>query len=659
MNMKLAPKIVLIKPLLKTKFMKYFIVLLIFSFLSLMSVAQRKITDVKQPGAPGTLDDSFGSNGKAVTNFKNAAAQCYTSALQRDGKILAAGQYGASTGRPSGFFIIRYLADGSVDSSFSDDGYVVTSLSDNWFTQTLETIRSIAVQPDNKIVVAGYASRGELNDEDGVHPNFNLALVRYMPNGSLDSTFGENGKVMTDFGVFELGYAVTLQPDGKIVVGGSSQAPFDIDNFLVTRYLPNGNLDSSFGEGGKVITDFNDSDRDIIRALALQSDGKIVAGGTNLFVGDSHSGNFALARYERNGLLDASFGNGGMVLTDFGPNGDEINDIALQPDGKIVAAGTANYGFMQNTSMALVRYNTDGSLDPTFGEAGKTSIRFEEGPSTATSIALQEEGKIITAGRVYPTDFSGDFGIARCMPGGSLDSTFGTNGKTATDMSTENYDIAYDCALQEDGKIVLMGETHSSTFESYDIALARYHGDPVENPVIAQLKTWLRNNTLGWYTSNNSSVKYYSIQRSSNGSSFTEEKRVQANNTPRLLQQANTREQQTFTYALNTAATNSYYRVAAILNDGSTAFSPVVYYGSGKHITLYPNPVKDVLTVKGLQPEVNNLLTISDVGGNVLLSTTVHSSATYNYNVSRLKAGQYVLRVQSKEQVQSVRFVKE
>ncbi len=279
-----------------------------------------------------------------------------------------------------------------------------------------------------------------------------------------------------------------------------------------------------------------------------------------------------------------------------------------------------------------------------------------KGRSRGQSLLIQNDGKIIISGSAYIFTDNSDFAIARCLANGSLDAEFGIEGKTTTDISL--YDNTYSSLLQQDGKIILLGQAYDG-INIANFAMVRYHGDPVENPVIAQLKTWLRNNTLGWYSSNNASVNYYSIQRSTNGSSFTEEKRVQANKTPRLLQQANTREQQTFTYALNTAATNSYYRVAAILNDGSTAFSPVVYYGSGKHITLYPNPVKEVLTVKGLQPEVNNLLTISDVGGNVLLSTTVTSSATYNYNVSRLKAGQYVLRVQSTEQVQSVRFVKE
>ncbi len=382
--------------------------------------------------------------------------------------------------------------------------------------------------------------------------------------------------------------------------------------------------------------------------MELRSDGKIM-----LII--QHSGSNPLfLRLLEDGTGDKSFGNNGVLDPD--PTSDaSMRELAIQPDDKMLGVGGGN------KSINVTRYYEDGSIDKTFGINGKASIRVDNLYPAPNDVLIQKNGKIVVAGSVedlYAATMQ-DFLVARFNRDGSIDSTFGNNGKTTTDFSDvvegdRSYEVAQTVSLQSDGNIILSGygTKFSPEYRTY-FALARYHGDPIEQPVITKLKTWLRNNMLGWYTANNSSVNYYSIQRSTSGSSFTEEKRVQANNTPRLLQQATTREQQTFTYALHTAATNSYYRVAAVLKDGSTAFSPVVYYGSGKNITLYPNPVKDVLTVKGLQPQVNNLLTISDVGGNVLLSTTVHSSATYNYNVSRLKAGQYVLRVQSTEQVQT------
>ncbi len=593
---------------------------------------------------PGTLDASFGNEGKVVTgNDQSKSYQCFSATLQNNNKIILGGNIG--TFEYSGFGLRQYLPNGQTDVTFGETGEVITSFADlNYFySEILATL----VQPDGKIVAAG---RGNIDDDSFPDPrvNIDVLLARYMPDGSLDSSFGENGKVTTDFRLFEYGNAVALQPDGKIVVGGKTgPSALGIFNFLLLRYMPDGRLDASFGDGGRVVTDLNGSNHDVITSIAIQSDGKIVAGGSSTFVGGYTIVDFALARYNANGSLDASFGNNGIVITDIDPNGDAINSIALQDDEKIIAAGIRDVRLPNTYKMAISRYNSNGSLDKTFNNNGIVTIRFEEGASIATSVSLQKNRKIVIGGTV-----AGSFGVARLLEDGSLDSSFSSTGKNVTDIY--EYDQGRTLLLQNDGKLILTGQSIAGIDKGiYSFALARYHGDPVENPVIAQLKTWLRNNTLGWYTSNNSSVNYYSVQRSPNGSSFKEEKRVQANNSPRLLQQANTREQQTFTYALNTAATNSYYRVAAVLKDGSTAFSPVVYYGSGKHITLYPNPVKEVLTVKGLQPEVNNLLTISDVGGNVLLSTTVTSSATYNYNVSRLKAGQYVLRVQSTEQVQT------
>ncbi len=604
------------------------------------------------------------TEGKVVTgNDQSKSYQCFSATLQNNNKIILGGNIG--TFEYSGFGLRQYLPNGQTDVTFGETGEVITSFADlNYFySEILATL----VQPDGKIVAAG---RGNIDDDSFPDPrvNIDVLLARYMPDGSLDSSFGENGKVTTDFRLFEYGNAVALQPDGKIVVGGKTgPTALGTFNFLLLRYMPDGRLDASFGDGGRVVTNFAYGYQNIINSIAIQPDGKIIAGGSSTEVGaPENSGRFALARYNTDGSLDESFGTGGIVITDYSSRGDFCSSIALQPDGKIVAAGIEGHRFpgIDRENMAMCRYNVNGTLDKTFGNNGKVTTLFEEGNSVAMSVLLDSRGKILLGGGAggytafnYPLTESDNFAICRYLPDGRMDSTFGISGMNTTDFGLN--DRVQTLLLQSDGNIIAAGQSLNLQDGLFNFALARYHGDPVENPVIAQLKTWLRNNTLGWYTSNNSSVNYYSIQRSTNGSSFTEEKRVQANNTPRLLQQANTREQQTFTYALNTAATNSYYRVAAVLKDGSTAFSPVVYYGSGKHITLYPNPVKEVLTVKGLQPEVNNLLTISDVGGNVLLSTTVTSSATYNYNVSRLKAGQYVLRVQSTEQVQSVRFVKE
>jgi uncharacterized delta-60 repeat protein len=223
-----------------------------------------------------------------------------------------------------------------------------------------------------------------------------------------------------------------------------------------------GDLDGIFGTGGTVTTDFA-GNGDEARAVALQPDGKIVAAGGAL----GASVDFALARYRPDGTLDTAFGTGGKVTTDFG-SGEQAYAVAVQPDGKIVAAGGAVTGF------ELARYNADGSLDGTFGAGGKVTTRFGLGlPFTrAHAIVLQPDGKIVVAGTATSATV-GDFGLARYNPDGTLDASFGAGGKVTTDIrGTDSSDFAWAVTLQPDGKLVVAGSTAGPTGDAF--ALARY-----------------------------------------------------------------------------------------------------------------------------------------------------------------------------------------
>ena len=609
----------------------------------------------------GSLDESFGERGKVLTTSAGDFLLCRTSALQRDGKLLAAGRF-SSNEKPEGFCIIRYLTDGTVDSSFGKAGLVITDFDDSLsYDYGSEIIYSLAIQPDGKIVAAGQGYRYSLKGQESNNiPNWNFQLARYLPDGRLDSSFGKNGKVETDFGQIEQGYAMLLLPDGRIVVAGSTAPlpfqPFElIEDFLLVRYLPDGRVDESFGDKGKVITNFSSSYEDIVKSLALQEDGRIVAGGSSRNVGDYNTGKFALARYNTNGTLDIGFGEQGKVVTDFGANSEEIRDIAVQQDGKIVAVGFGNDFLLIRSNMALVRYNVDGRIDPSFGTEGKANIRFSEGSSRAESISLQANGKIILAGDVYSSTIE-NFALARCNKDGNLDSTFGTNGKVVTDMG--GYDYAYSSVLQADGKIVLAGESddEGGTYSSF--AIARYNGDPIENPLISKIDTWIRNNMLGWYTTNSNNVNYYCIQRSSTGTSFQEEKRIPAQSIPALVQQAQSNERQTYGYALSAAAPNSYYRVAAIKKDGSVAYSDAVYYrGSSSLINVYPNPAKNMLGVSGLKG--SSTLTITNEQGFPVKRIENIKASSYQINIAQLPRGTYYLKASDETGNTTVQFLKQ
>jgi uncharacterized delta-60 repeat protein len=300
----------------------------------------------------GTLDASFGAGGRVATAFGGRFEHATSVAIGIDGKIVVAG--GSVVGLFNDFALARYNADGTLDAGFGTGGKVLTG-----FGVSAQAY-SVAVQPDGKIVVAGEAN---------IDGNFDFELVRYNTDGTLDNSFGAGGKVSTDFGLFEQGYSyalaysLALQPDGKIVLAG--EATFGTFNaqadFALARYNSDGTLDTSFGIGGKVTTNVGGG-RDFVSSVAVQPDGKIVAGGFARF-------NFALARYTPSGALDASFGTGGEVTTDIGGLTDWVNTIALEPDGKIIAVGlTFINGSFQP---ALAQYNPSGTLDTSFGTGGK------------------------------------------------------------------------------------------------------------------------------------------------------------------------------------------------------------------------------------------------------------------------------------------------
>jgi len=304
----------------------------------------------------------------------------------------------------------------------------------------------------------------------------------YAATGDLDPTFGGAGTVTTDFGdSFDAANAVALQSDGKIVAAGTtikgSPSVFTQD-FAVARYNTNGSLDTGFGAGGKVTTDFS-GDVDAANAVALQNDGKIVVAGFAVTGRTMQFPNqdFALARYNSNGSLDATFGTGGKVTTDFSGLFDTPLAMAIQNDGKIVLAGS-DEDFSFHARFALSRYNSDGSLDITFGSGGKVTTEYPVVVQPRAA-AFQADNAIVVAGSTTGlNDFVGDFLLTRYHSDGSVDTSFGTAGSTTTDFLGRN-DQANAIAIQIDGKIIAGGRANISSDASanYDFGLSRYNTD--------------------------------------------------------------------------------------------------------------------------------------------------------------------------------------
>ena len=334
----------------------------------------------------------------------------------------------------------------------------------------------MAAPANGKIVAVGTA------DESGIS---HFALARYNTDGTLDASFSGDGKQTTDFGGSDVVNGVALQPDGKIVTVGATS--FGVSGFssqgafALARYNANGSPDLSFSGDGRQTSGFADG----ASGVALQSDGKIVAVGTDDVPGDdADGGDFALARYNPNGSLDPTFSGDGKQTTDFGPF-DLASGVAIQANGKIVVVGDGGSGGAND--FALARYNANGSLDTTFSGDGKQTTDFGgtgEQSEGAAGVALQADGKIVVvgAGGAGADVVHHDFALARYNPNGSLDTGFSGDGKQTTDFGGLGGfpgEGATGVAIQTNGKIVAVGATGGTNPNGNDseFALARYNAN--------------------------------------------------------------------------------------------------------------------------------------------------------------------------------------
>jgi uncharacterized delta-60 repeat protein len=460
--------------------------------------------------AAGDLDFSFGTQGRQmilIPNLTQPNSQDWDPtediAFQPDGKILVAGS-AWDTMRGFDFTVTRFNADGSLDSGFANNGVFRYD-----FNGVDDTGYGIVLQPDGKIIIAGEAYLGVFNDE--VDTAF--ALIRLNPNGSFDSTFGTGGIVITNFfASLDAATEIALQPDGKIIATGyvtqggvNTGSTYD---YALARYNPNGSLDTTFGAGGKVTTDFNGMG-DLAQTSVLQRDGKIVlAGWVRITNGSQYD--FGLARYNADGSLDTTFDADGKVVTTFGSNLNELaRGIALAPDNKIVVAGDFYnpppiVGQSGHWDVAVARYNIDGSLDASFDGDGRFSYdsNMSDRNEGAQDVVVQPDGKILTVGdsrllvNTLPGVSDQDLQIIRLNVNGSFDTSFGNGGIVLTDFGifdpqgAPNYGsgrtaevmLSATIGLQADGKIVATNDSRRST-NSRRLAISRYQNDITSNVV--------------------------------------------------------------------------------------------------------------------------------------------------------------------------------
>jgi uncharacterized delta-60 repeat protein/uncharacterized repeat protein (TIGR01451 family) len=436
--------------------------------------------------AAGDLDMSFGSGGIVISDL-GFNSRVIDMAVQADGKIVVLGKKLGTENYNTVIFLARYHPYGSLDTSFGTGGNVITDF--GHYDNLYQEYCALALQPDGKILVVARSA--------------SFVLARYKVDGQLDTAFGQSGKaIWNPENYYPFPRDIELQADGKIVVVGSLWQGAEGD-FFVARFTATGSLDISFGGGdGYVQRDFGF--RDHFVGVAIQSDGKIVAGG---YIASDYwdIGIICLARYQPNGDPDSTFGFGGLVLTTtFGNR--KATDLLLQPDGKIVLATAFGMG--------LLRYTSSGTLDTSFGNGGMASVDFDYYYGFIPySVALQPDGKIVIAGSLTssnsgPCESEQDFSaLARVNPDGSTDQDFGLQGGVASDLIEnclpEQQEQAVAVTILTDGRVLTANDLSEGSVldisAQHKVGLVRYLGDAVDtsDDLSAAMSSTLSQDHLG------------------------------------------------------------------------------------------------------------------------------------------------------------------
>ena len=398
--------------------------------------------------AAGQLDPTFGAGGKIETSFPNAVIPS-RALLQSTGDIIVVAGFDNTTMATEAFGVVRYLPKGTLDTSFGTQGRSLAA-----FTNFINSPNSAGLQPDGKIVVAGEASSA-----DGTLSEF--AVARFNANGGLDSSFGKGGKVTTNFvgvqpgGVRNPATVVLVQTDGKIlVVGTASRCAKCVSHVAMARYNTDGTSDTTFGSGG----------RELI----------VLFGGTPNAIAELSTGDFltisgqVIAQFSPAGSLRSSVTGGTIVVSSVG--GANV----FQADGKyLLAQGAAGGAGENDTDTQLIRFNATGGVDFAFSNSP-----FDFGPEVplpdfAAAVAVQVDGRIVVAGTTQPNVSSENMGVARLNVNGSLDATFGNGGRVTTAFPSA-LTAATAVAIQADGKIVVVGQALVNSTGAVNLVLARY-----------------------------------------------------------------------------------------------------------------------------------------------------------------------------------------
>jgi len=604
----------------------------------------------------GALDPAFNSTGTPGYSINSTGTltedKASSISVHSDGRIVVATYITEER-----FTVARYLNTGVLDPAFGTGGIV--SLRRNGGDNAASF--AVKVLPDNTILVAGFDFPSSKD----------FAILKLLENGNPDVSFGTlgTGWVLTDFtgGNDEAHAMAVSNVDGSIVLAGYSTNSGTKD-FAVAKYTSAGIPDGSFG-GGKV--SINILGNDEVEGVSIQGDGKIVIGGTSDEDGDP---NFTVVRYNTNGTLDGGFGSGGIATFDLANGGvaasiESAQELVVQPDGKILLTGISKANGASNNDVGIIRLTSGGVLDITFNATGTTGttatpgiITFNHGPTNSDegsyAISLQSDGKILLAGDTDGTGSTFAIMLLRLNTNGTFDTNFDGDGVATYDVSTTG-DFGYAMVLYTN-HIYVAGTSGSPK----DLILAAIQNDGAPLPLVlssfyAQKQT--SKVVLQWQTSSEEGVKQFVIERSNDGKTYKAIGQVAATGNSTRTKNYSFADQSPFMSA------NNYYRLLMQDIDGNYKYSKILiikYDGQlSTNMQVFPSPVKDLLQVQlpdGMKGTVG--LQIIDMNGRVVRRNNLASDGNAlntTLDVSTLIKGVYVLRAQAGSTTVFSRFTKQ
>lgn len=364
-----------------------------------------------------------------------------------------------------GWFLGEGAAAGELDQGFGRNG-VASVRGDGKYSAA----QDVAVDASGRIVLAGQSS-------------LSFGLARLFPDGRPDPAFAGDGTVATTFGVGARANAVVVQPDGKIVAAGHANPTLgEVDaDFALARYNADGTLDTTFGDGGRVTTSFSGSSA-YVSALLLEPDGRLVAVG-DITPGDAVNSDVAVARYLPDGRLDSSFGGDGIALTDVRGGPDFASSVTRGPDGSVVVGATSGQpdpSAPATSTWTLLRYGADGTLDPAFGGGdGIAESDLSPGFETLRSLTTQDDGRVVAVGHINPDGRSEQVAVARYLPDGRLDTSFGGGDGTVSTQAARLSE-GEDVVVQPDGRLVAVGRAADDDLDGdpdWEFLVVRYDAD--------------------------------------------------------------------------------------------------------------------------------------------------------------------------------------